>query len=181
MEGMIDREPNPTAALGRILSWIGYVWFVFAVLWGMGVIEALGISGPVVSDIGGTVFPAIILIGAGRVLRRRARVAEDSIRPDVSRDPVPTPPTLPGSDPRFDFPPPPAPTTQRPLPRTVAPRAVVVEPVEVVPAGDPDQQPSTGRDLESTPRQPKTSQELIEEARRRWGTRPGNGSEPRGR
>jgi hypothetical protein len=170
---MTDREQDPTAALGRVLSWIGYLWFVFAVLWGMGVIEALGLSGSVASGIGGTVFPAIILIGVGRVLRRRARSAEESIRPDVSRGPEPTPPILPGPDPRVNFPPPQAPRAPRPPPRTVTPpQAVVVEPTEAGFPGGEAQQSSPDQDLDPTTGSPKTSQELIEEARRRWGSRP---------
>ena len=169
---MTDPEQSPSATLGRILSGIGYLWFLFAVMWGLGLIEALGVSGPVASNVGGTIFPAIILIALGRILRRRAQAGEESIRPDVSRAPVPlTPPILPGSEPRFDVPPPVLPPTPRPKPRTSTPPKTVVEPVEVAPAGVPSHGPRT-QDLDPTPGPPKTSQERIEEARRRWGTRP---------
>ena len=169
---MTDREQSPSATLGRILSGIGFLWFLFAVLWGLGLIEALGVSGPVASNVGGTIFPAIILIAVGRILRRRGQAGEDSIRPNVSRAPQPlTPPILPGSEPRFDVPTPVSRPTLRPQPRTPTPPKTVVEPVDVAPAGVPSTGPRT-QDLDPTPGSPKTSQEMIEEAHRRWGTRP---------
>ena len=169
---MTDREPNPTATLGRVMSWIGSLWVVFSVLWGMGALQSLGISGPIASGIGETIVPAIVLIGVGRVLRKRARVDQDVIVPDVSPAPRPTPPILPRPQTRVDFPPPAGSSAPKPPPRTVTPqKAAVVTPVEVTPDADPAPEISTN-DLDPTPGAHKSSQELIEEARRRWGTRP---------
>lgn len=170
---LTDRESNPSATLGRILSWVGFLWFGFAILQGAGVLDALGLSGSIFSRIESTVFPAIILIGVGRALRRRALASEETIRPDVSRVPGATPPIIPGTRPRYDLPPPTTPTAPKPAPRPVAPpKAVVVEPVEAVPRDDQAERSAPGQDPGSTPKPPKSSQELIEEARRRWGTRP---------
>jgi hypothetical protein len=169
---LTDRESNPSATLGRILSWVGFLWFGAAVLQGSGVLDALGLSGSIFTRIESTVFPAIILIGIGRALRRRALASEETIRPDVSRSPDATPPIIPETRPRYDLPPPTAPAAPKPAPRPVTPpRAVVVEPVEAV---LPDHSVGSApvQDPGSTPKPPKTSQELIEEARQRWGTRP---------
>lgn len=170
---MTERESNPSAALGTILSWIGFLWFGFAVAQGMGVLDALGLSGSAFSNIGSTVFPAIILIGVGRALRRRALASEEIIRPDVSQVPGATPPIIPETRPRYDPPRPTTPVAPKPAPRPAAPpKAVVVEPVEPMLPDDQAVRSAPGQGSGSTPRPPKTSQELIEEARRRWGTRP---------
>jgi len=170
---MAERESNPSATLGTVLSWIGFLWFGFAVLWGMGAIDMLGLSGSLASAIGSTVFPAIILIGVGRALRRRGLASEETIRPDVSQVPGATPPIIPDTRPRYDPPRPTVPAAPKPAPPPMAPpKAVVVEPAEVALPDDQGVRSAPGQDPELTPSAPKTSQELIEEARRRWGTRP---------
>lgn len=168
MSIMADSDQSPTAALGKVLSWIGYLWFLFAVLWGLGAVEALGVSGPVASFVGRTVLPAIVLIGVGRVLRKRARVDEDAIVPDTSRSPLRTPPVLPRTEPSRSVVRP----VPKPPPRPVAPpKKLVEEPVEVVTNTESGDETSPVRELESSAGRHKTSQELIEEARQRWGTR----------
>lgn len=176
---MTEGEQNPRAALGTVLTWVGSVWVVFSVLWGLGVLQAIGISGTVASEVGGTIFPAIVLIGIGRALRRRARVDPNVIVPDVSPAPRPTPPILPRPDTRVDFPPPVLPPAPKPAPpRTLASqRAVVVAPVTEQPDSTQTREVPPIDELDPTPGTPKTSQELIEEARKRWGTRPNRESE----
>jgi hypothetical protein len=170
---LTDRESNPSATLGRILSWVGFLWFGFAALHGVGALDALGLSGSISSGIESMVFPAIILIGIGRAIRRRALASEETIRPDVSRVPGATPPIIPETRPRYDLPPPTGPAAPKPAPRPVSPpKAVVVEPVEAALPDDRAERSAPGQDPGSTSKLPKTSQELIEEARRRWGTRP---------
>ncbi|HET7846606.1 MAG TPA: hypothetical protein VFL72_03875 [Acidimicrobiia bacterium] len=171
---MAERESNPSATLGTVLSWIGFLWLGFAVLWGMGAIDMLGFSGSLASAIGSTVFPAIILIGIGRALRRRALASGETIRPDVSQVPGATPPIIPETRPRYD---PPRPTTPAAPPKPAPtppppPKPVVAEPAEAVLPDDQGLRSEPGQDPGLTPSAPKTSQELIEEARRRWGTRP---------
>lgn len=170
---MTDREQNPAAALGRLMSWIGSIWLVFSVLWGLGALQALGLSGSIASGIGSTIFPALILLGVGRAVRRRARSVEDPVQPDVSREPVRTPPILPRTDTSYEPPRPTAPTTPKsPRPVAAAERAPD-KPIEVV-AG-PGHETATPTEWDPAPGSSgphKTSQELIEEARRRWGTRP---------
>jgi len=173
MGDMADREQSPAATLGAALSWIGYVWFVFAVLWGLGAIQALGVSGPIASGIGTTIFPAIVMIGVGRAIRRRARPAEDSIRPDVAA-PIRIPPILPRTDTSYELPRPTVPTAPKPPRPVTAPRKVADKPMGVAAAQESGEE-TTPPGLESVTKpagRPKTSQELIEEARRRWGTRP---------
>ena len=130
---MTERESNPSATLGTVLSWIGFLWFGFAVLEGTGVFDELGLSGPLFTGVGESVFPAIILIGVGRALRRRGRTSEETIRPDVSQVPGATPPIIPETRPRYDPPPRPTPAAPKPAPRSVTPpKAVVVEPDETM-------------------------------------------------
>lgn len=170
---MADGDQNPTATLGRVMSWIGYLWAIFAVLWGLGAVEALGISGPMASGLGSTIFPAIILIGVGRVLRKRARVDEDVILPDVSPRPVPTPPILPGNKPLSSYPPPVIPPTSKPPPRPAPPpQQPGGRRVEVGTDSEPHDEPTPAVDAGVPSPTHKTSQELIDEARQRWGTRP---------
>ena len=173
MGDMADPEQSPAATLGRVLSWIGYVWFVFAVLWGLGAIQALGVSGPIARGIGTTIFPAIVMIGVGRAIRRRARPAEDSIRPDVAA-PIRTPPILPRTGAGYELPRPTVPTAPKPPRPVTAPKKAADKPMEVAAAQESGEN-TTPSELESVAKpagRPKTSQELIEEARRRWGTRP---------
>ena len=165
---MADSEQSSAATLGTALSWVGYAWFVFAVLWAMGAPQGLGVSGELASSIGSTIFPSIVLIGVGRALRRRARVVE-------SPDSFGTPPTVPRPDASYELTPPPAPAPPKPA-RTVAPpKKVVAAPTPVVTAPEPGVEPPPSEEpgpVTKPAAPPKTSQELIEEARQRWGIRP---------
>lgn len=174
MGAMADGEQSSTATLGRILSWIGYLWLVFAVLWGLGIAEAVGLSGSFASSIGRSVFPAIILIGVGRVMRKRSEADPNQPQPDVSRPPAPTPPILPEDRPVVSYPAPspPAPPAPKPSARP-APQAKqpAVPSAESMANGvQSDEQPPADAGL-PLPNH-KSSQELIDEARRRWGSRP---------
>jgi hypothetical protein len=171
MSIMADGEQSSTATLGRILSWIGYLWVVFAVLWGMGAVEALGISGSLASSIGRSVFPAIVLIGVGRVMRKRPRVDPNDIQPDVAPVLGPTPPILRGNEPLPYFPPPIVQPVPKPPPHPAAPPKQVTTPPESVTKVEPRAEPMPQSDG-VPPLHHKTSQELIDEARQRWGARP---------
>jgi hypothetical protein len=170
---MADGEQSSTAILGRILSWIGYLWVVFAVLWGIGVAEAIGISGSFASSIGRSVFPAIVLIVVGRVMRKRTRVDPNDIQPDVAPGFGPTPPILPGDEPSLYLPPPIVQPAPRPPPRPAAiPKQAVPPPPESASVNvEPREEPMLQAEGVPPPHH-KTSQELIDEARHRWGTRP---------
>jgi hypothetical protein len=171
MVAMADGEQSSTATLGRILSWIGYLWLVFAVLWGLGVAEAIGISGPFASSIGRSVFPAIILIGVGRVMRKRSQADPNQPQPEVSAPMRPTPPILPDDRPVFSYPPPAPPSPKpsaRPAPQAKQPAVPPAEPV--ITAGQSDEPPPSDPGVQ-LPKH-KSSQELIDEARQRWGSRP---------
>jgi hypothetical protein len=168
---MADGEQSSTATLGRILSWIGYLWLVFSVLWGLGVAEAIGISGSFASTIGRSVFPAIILIGVGRVMRKRSQPAPDQPQPDVSPPLGPMPPILPDERPVLSYSPPtpPAPKpSPRPTPQPVKP---VVAPSESMTNAGQSAEPSSVDAVAPSPK-PRSSQEMIDEARQRWGSRP---------
>jgi hypothetical protein len=168
MGAMADGEQSSTATLGRILSWIGYLWLVFAVLWGLGVAEAIGISGSFASSIGRSVFPAIILIGIGRVMRKRSAADPNQPQPDVSRPPGPTPPILPEDGPVFSYQPPAPKPPARPAPQA---KQTALPAAESMTTGGQSYEPPPSAVAVPLPSH-KSSQELIDEARRRWGSRP---------
>jgi len=168
---MADGDQSSTASLGKILSWIGYLWVAFALLWGLGVLEAIGISGSIASGIGRSVVPAIILIGVGRVMRKRSQADPNQPQPDVTRPPEATPPILSDDRPVFSYPPPapPAPRpSDRPAPQAKQP---AVPPAESMTTSAESEEPPPSDPGVPAPKH-KTSQQLIDEARQRWGTRP---------
>lgn len=170
---MADQNINPVGCLGRMLTILGTLWLGFIVLGGIGVLSEVGISEGFFAGAFGSAIPALLLLWGGRVLRRRARTMETQTEP-VSMLPAPdpaekrvpsiriessqtdTPPILPGSAPT-----PPAPSPFRPAPKTAQP---VPSSQENPPADLVDLPPL----LE--PPEPKTSRQLIDEARKKWGT-----------
>ena len=168
---MADQNINPVGCLGRILTILGTLWLGFIVLGGIGVLSEMGISEGFFAGAFGSAIPAVLLLWAGRVLRRRARTMETQAEP-VSMLPAPdnekrvpsiriessqtdTPPILPGW----------APTP--PVPSPVRPALKRAQPV-------PSSQESPPADLVDLPPpleppEPKTSRQLIDEARKKWG------------
>ena len=181
---MADQSNNPVGCLGRVLTFIGVVWLLIVVLAGMGLVSEFGPAGGVIAWVGGSFIPALLLLAAGRALRRRARSmdGDDTVvipttvpgkrvpttRPESTR-PVATPPVIPGR----------APPTSRPTPRQLDPlpppattppsglEDVIPPPVDPSPEPKPVIAPPPAADR-STGR-PKTSRELVEEARKKWG------------
>ena len=144
---------------GRLVSAVGYLWLLFAILSGTGVLDDLPIN------MAGSAFYAIALIFLGRALRKRSRApAEGESQPVDIASSIPTPPILPD-------------TTRFPSPEP----AVEVRPREPAPspALRPDPPPAEPiQDLSSPPAEvlplttPKSSRDLVEEARARWGKKP---------
>ncbi|HEY6627684.1 MAG TPA: hypothetical protein VI193_01715, partial [Acidimicrobiia bacterium] len=131
-------------------------------------------SGSFASSIGRSVFPAIILIGVGRVMRKRSKADPNQPQPDVSRPPGPTPPILPEDRPVTSYPPP-APTAPRApkpaaRPASQTKQSAVPSAESLTDSGQSDQQPPPDAGV-PLPKH-KSSQELIDEARQRWGSRP---------
>jgi hypothetical protein len=190
---MADQSNNPVGCLGRVLTFIGSFWLVIVVLAGMGVLSEFGLGGEIFAWVGGTIIPALLLLAAGRALRRRARAMEQETTVIVAPTPpgvpgrrVPTtrtetpqpavtPPVLPGR----------APPTSRPVPRQLEPLpppaptpapapARGLEEVIPPPTGEgPEEKPTAGPAPVIEPRatRPKSSRELVEEARQKWGGR----------
>jgi hypothetical protein len=148
---MADRRIEPAGCLGRALTLLGVIWLAAVVF--AGVAGLRDEAGTLSALIGSTV-PAFILIAVGRVLSRRA--AERREQPTLPQ------PTTPPTEPRVTSPaaPPPQPSQVIPKPAKSTP----------APAPQPDALPELAPP--SAPSPPKTSQEMIEEARRRWGSRP---------
>jgi len=184
---MTDQNANAVGCLGRMLTFFGMVWIAIIVLGGIGVLSRLGMSGDFLAGFGGSIIPALFLLGAGRALRRRATTMseqpESMPMPDVQssegrRVPSIRPePSAPSPIPRPIPVPPPAatlPKTVQPRPRPVDPiakaRRDVAERLEEAVSGleEPTRVPSPASIDEKSSR-PKTSQELVDEARKRWG------------
>ncbi len=173
----MDDEPNVKLAglLGRLLTWIGFVWVSLILLGGMGILNPGGPLDDFISRfLPGGILPAFVLLAAGRALRRRSRKrVEETDQPDEPLDRPPATRTEPPTSAPVKASPapaPPKPPQRRPEPKpapksleevltkmedrsSTAPEHVVDDPIEL--------------DLHAAP---KTSQEMIDEARRKFGT-----------
>jgi hypothetical protein len=193
---MADQNVNAVGCLGRVLTFFGVVWIAIIVLGGMGLLSDSGFSGEFLAGFGGSIIPGLLLLGAGRALRRRAAAMDDqsastptpdqlhtegSRVPSIRLEPTPAPPRPPTPI-TFPLPPtestPPKPSAPKPpaKPRPVDPivetRRDVAKSIESALSGLEEASEEPTR--ESTPfgvepGRHKTSQELVDEARRRWG------------
>lgn len=158
---MADQNINPVGCLGRVLTILGTLWLGFVVLAGIGVLSDVGISEGFFAGAFGSAIPGVLLLWAGRALRRRARTMATQIEPA----PVPDPtekrvPTIRIESMQTETPPapsPPPPTIIKPAPKPAPSptEASAVEPVDLPPP--------------LVPPEPKTSRQLIDEARKKWG------------
>jgi hypothetical protein len=186
---MADQSNNPVGCLGRVLTFLGSFWLIIVVLAGMGVLSEFGLGGEIFAWVGGTIIPALLLLAAGRALRRRARAMEQETTVIVAPTPpgvpgrrVPTtrtetpqplvtPPVLPGRAQPKSMPvprqleplPPPAPKPARSLEEVIPP------PTSEGPEEKPTAVPPPA--IEPRPTRRKSSRELVEEARQKWGGR----------
>ncbi|HEU4917780.1 MAG TPA: hypothetical protein VFV13_14565 [Acidimicrobiia bacterium] len=158
---MADQQIEPVGCLGRLLTLLGILWLgavVFAGVFGLrdnpGTIGAL---------IGSTV-PALLFIAAGRALSRRAAARRETV-------PVTPPAERPfrTSTSSADWSAPKSPT---PVAPPSAPPSAPSRPARPAPAAEPEPDTPPSLPPPLTPPPPKTSQEMIEEARRRWGGGP---------
>lgn len=182
---MADQSNNPVGCLGRVVTFFGVAWLIVVVLAGMGLVSEFGPAGGVLAWLGGSFIPALLLLAAGRAIRRRARTMDggDTViiptnmpgkrvpttRPESTR-PVATPPVIPGRAP---------PTSSRPVPRQLDPlpppattspsrlEEVIPPPVDTSP--EPKPVTATPPAVDRSTVRPKTSRELVEEARKKWG------------
>jgi hypothetical protein len=186
---MTERNVTVDAAgcLGRALTVIGMIWIGFVVLGGIGLFSELGWSGGFAAGLGGSIVPGLFLIFAGRALRRRSEARSPSPNAPAGT----TPPRLPG---RTTVPTSPRPAQKAPIPyketalpppTSVPPVTEQVEPV-ILPPPEPVHPAAETRDEKSrrlaeafsrledaqdqkSPFRPKSSQEMIDEAKKRWG------------
>jgi hypothetical protein len=162
-----DQNINPVGCLGRVLTILGTLWLGFLVLGGIGVLSDVGISEGFFAGAFGSAIPGVLLLWAGRALRRRARTMETQIEP-VAPAPVPGPaekrvPTI-----RIES----SQTETAPTPISAPPSPVKPAPKRVQPVPSPQESPPA--DLFELPPpleapEPKTSRQLIDEARKKWG------------
>ncbi len=181
---MTDQRVTVDAAgcLGRVLTGIGVIWGTIAVLASLGVLNRAGFGGGFLATALGSLFPAVLLLAAGRALRKRSQAVRPvgtpvgdvekrvpSSRPvPAQRAPIPAP---------IPDPLPSPPPQQKPAPRPVEP--VADEPLPVPPPAPatttsspstptPAPRPSTRSAVESTG-ELRSSREMIEDAKKRWG------------
>ena len=161
---MADLNVNPVGCLGRVLTILGTLWLGFVVLAGIGVLSDVGISEGFFAGTFGSAIPGVLLLWAGRALRRRARTMQTQIEPvEPVRVPGPTEkrvPTIRVESMQTETPPapsPPPPTIIKPAPKPVPSptETSAVEPADLPPP--------------LVPPEPKTSRQLIDEARKKWG------------
>lgn len=193
---MADQNVNAVGCLGRVLTFFGLVWIAIIILGGMGLLSDAGFSGEFLAGFGGSIIPGLLLLGAGRALRRRAVAMDDqsaatptpdqlhtegSRVPSIRLEPTPAPPRPPTPI-TFPLPPtesappkPSAPKPPAPKPRAVDPiveRPDVAKSIESAVSGveEASEEPTReGTPFGVEPGRHKTSQELVDEARRRWG------------
>ncbi len=146
------------AVAGRLASAVGYLWLLLAILSGAGVLEDLPLN------MTGSGFYAVALIFLGRALRKRSRTpAEGESQLGDTAASIPTPPVLPdvarspSPEPAGEKTPVPAPS---PAPRPATPQP---EPIQDLPSPSFPVPPVPAH---------KSSRDLIEDARARWGKKP---------
>lgn len=194
---MSEQNANAVGCLGRMLTFLGLVWIGLIVLGGIGILSRLGVREPFIAGLVGTsIIPGLFFLASGRVLRRRAATMASpegqsastpvpdqelskgkgvkSIRLDPTARPAPKPATLPMPTPiPIPEPTPPRPAQQRPRPvdPVAKARRDVAKSLEEAVAGldDPTEPSKQLGSIGGKSPRPKTSQELVDEARRRWG------------
>lgn len=160
---MAEQRIDGAGCLGRVLTLVGVIWLaavVFAGLFGLRD-DAGGLATLI-----GTTIPALVLLAVGRTLSRRAAERRDA--PSLPEPATPSAPSSTG---------PAAPQPPRSAPSRAQPSEVLPKPVKPAPQSAPEPEAATKLPPPPTPPAPKTSQEMIEEARKRWGSgpRPGDG------
>lgn len=158
-------DSDGRARLGRILSGIGSVWFALYF-----VSRLVDVGGTPLGDIlaffGSSFFIPLMLLFAGRSIRKRSRrvSVEDAL--GTPKDPSeqqnqPTPPSMP--------PPAPRPVQRRPAPPPpVEPEPVDMDELAEAIGFDPSDHSDAVPDLMDDTSKPMTSEEMITEAHRRF-------------
>jgi hypothetical protein len=159
------------------MSVVGAVWLGLVMLSGLSVVRGGSLEG-FFAAVGGGFVPALALIAMGRAIRRRAALAEASGSTPVPQRPKPIP-APPPQAPRPQQPSPVAPRTSSepaantsaappPSPRVVSPREAEARAMDTADDFDP-----AGEDMFDIDfgieggMPPKSSKEMIEEAKRR--------------
>jgi hypothetical protein len=146
---MAEQRIEPAGCLGGLFTLLGIVWLGLVLFAGVfGLRDNPGSWGALI----GSTIPALVFLAVGRVLRRRA--AEKREAPSL-----PQPSEIPAR---------PSPVVTEPSP----PRPSPVFPEPGPEAPSPEAEPSLELHPPPAPPPARTSQEMIEEARRRWGTGP---------
>jgi hypothetical protein len=195
MRSVEEQSATNGSRLGRILTIVGTIWVGVSVLSAMGLFATLGLGGVLPAGVVSSIWPAFILIAMGRGITRQSRAGKPGTTSRVPQPGTTlTPPILRDYQAVPSRPPTPAPSAPKPVApsRPAAPPPVVAAPPPVVAAPPPvvappsstrepvlDDFPETIESLpptslspdpldmpDSLPR-PKTSKELIEEAKRR--------------
>jgi hypothetical protein len=152
---MAEQRFDGAGCLGRVLTLLGVIWLAVVVFAGLfGLRDNAGSFATLI----GSTLPGLVLIGVGRTMSRRA--AE---RRDAPALPEPAARTTPSSTVQIE-PPPTPPAPSRSQPSEVFPKATRSAPAK----------PDAPLEIPPppAPSSPKSSQEMIDEARKRWGSGP---------
>ncbi len=167
---MAEQNATVDAAgcLGRVLTVVGTVWAVIAILASVGILNRFGLGSGFIATAAASLFPAFLLLAAGRALRRRSRATRvDQPAPTrAGSKRVPSSRQTPAQQAPIPAPVPPKPAA--PAPRT---KPAAIDGPGPTPPAAPTPSDAPADPLPTAPiGHPKTSGELIEEARRRWGS-----------
>lgn len=163
-------------SLGRLLSFFGYVWVGLILFGRFGILGELGLDIRILGSIGGSIIPGFVLIAAGRALKKRGKVVQEKAESEeaTGQEPAPDRPRPPVAE--TPKPPAPKPTPQKPTPAkppTATSRSLEDVLGEMESDSDSHDIPiASADDVEVVP---KTSAEMLEEARRKWGTEQSSG------
>lgn len=168
---MAEQNATVDAAgcLGRVLTAVGTVWAVIAILASVGILNRFGLGSGFIATAAASLFPAFLLLAAGRALRRRSRVTRvDQPAPTrTGSKRVPSSRQTPAQQAPIPAPAPPKPAAA-PAPRAKPAGIDIPEPT---PPDTATPSEASADQLPAVPiGHPKTSEELIEEARKRWGS-----------
>ena len=168
-----ERQSNPLRVIGTILTIVGSIWIGFFFLGGIALLDEVGLD---IQALGvfGTLIPGFILLGIGRALRRRGRQREpqpaETGRPTASqrsRTPepdkeIPRETSTPASIERRE---------EIRTERTNVARRLedVLAEMEDGETADERSDVSAAKRTEPLSGSPKSSEEMIAEARKRWG------------
>ena len=184
-----NSAPNGLRIVGTIIMVIGYAWLAMFFFGGFALLREFGFDSGRLGTFGTSIIPAFILIAVGRGIRRRGRVDEPELSPTDSRPATSQRSRSSRAEPVSDAMPEtlepdrarqaskqqpvarPKPETRRlQTERTTVARTLEEALAEMEGSEARDESVAPGKSHDPTAHPgPKTSEEMIADARKRWG------------